>query len=95
MAEPAAWVLYEMISLIIDNTIGTLVSLVVLFSQLLESIGLDMGSGLAGLLLGLIILGVVGFLLAKFVFSSGKTIIMLIGIGAILLFIIYLGMAMA
>jgi hypothetical protein len=94
MAEPVAWILYEMIALIIENTIGTLISLLRLFSQFTASLGIVMGSGFSGFVLGFIILGVVCFLLAKFVFSSGKTILILVVAGIVLLFLIYLGASM-
>jgi len=92
MAEPAAWLLYDMIALVIQNTIGTVISLMALFVRFLDSIGFVMGSGFGGFVLGFLVLGVAGFLLAKFVFSSGKTVFALIAIGMVLLVIIYLGM---
>jgi len=93
MADPAAWVLYEMVALIINNTVGTLVSLLRLLVQFMGSISMVMGVGLGGVVLGLLLLGVVLFFLAKFVFSSGKTIVFLIAAGVLLLLLIYMGMA--
>ena len=94
MAEPVAWILYEMVALIIQNTVGTLVSLLRLFAQFTSSLGIVMGSGFGGFVLGFMILGVVCFLMAKFVFSSGKTILVMLLAGVVLLFLIYLGASM-
>ena len=91
MADPAAWIMYEMVRLIINNTVGTMVGLLRLFAQLTSSLSIVMGSGIGGLVIGLILLGIIGFLLVKFVFSSGKTIMIMIFAGLVLLFLIYLG----
>jgi hypothetical protein len=94
MADPAGWILFEMAALIIQNTASTLVSLLVLFGQFMASLGIVMGSGFGGFVLGLMILGIVCFLLAKFVFSSGRTILVMLVAGIVLLFLIYLGASM-
>jgi hypothetical protein len=91
MAEPVAWILYEMIALIIENTIGTVIGLLRLFAHFTTSLGYIIGTGFGGFVLGFIILAIVIFLLGKFVFSSGKTILVLIALGILLLFLIYLG----
>ncbi len=94
MAEPALYVLYEMVLLIISNTIGTLSSLLGLFMRFMQSIGAVMGSGFGGFVLGFLVLGLVVFFLAKFVFSSGKTVLVLIAVGVMLLVLLFTGMAM-
>lgn len=91
MAEPVAWILYEMVALVIENTVGTLISLMRLFVLFTTSLGYVMGSGLGGFVLGFVILGIVIFLLGKFVFSSGKTVLIMIALGVLLLFLIYFG----
>jgi hypothetical protein len=92
MVQPAVWILYEMVTLVLENSIGTLIGLLRLFAQFVASLSLVMGSGFGGFVLGFVILGLVGILLIRFLLTSGKTIAIMLAIGILLLYLIYMGM---
>jgi hypothetical protein len=79
MAEGPLYVILDMITLILDNTIGTLLRLLGMSGNLMESLSLvsSVGGGL-GLLIVLAVIFVVGFFVFKFLLRSMKTIGMLI-----------------
>lgn len=93
MVESVISVIFEMVSLLVNNTAGTVKGMFELFLRFLGSIGLVIGSGFGGFVLGILILGFVGFFLAKFVFSSGKTILILMAAGFLLLLFLIMGTA--
>jgi hypothetical protein len=94
MAESALMALMEMVSLLISNTLGTLAGLARLFLEFMAHIGLVMGTSSGGFVLGFMLLGAVAFFLAKFVFSSGKAILMLIAAGVVLFVVLFIGISM-
>ena len=91
MAESALGILFEMIFLLLSNVISTLLGLLELFIQFVGSMDPVVSSGPGGILLGVIVVGLVVFALAKFVFSSGKSIMILIILGILLILFLVVG----
>lgn len=79
----------EMILLIINNTINTLLNIIGLFGEFLNSMGIVSGFGPFPFLLSVLILGVVLFFLGKFFIRSLKTIVLLFIAGFVILGIIF------
>ncbi len=94
MAEGPIFVMLDMISLILENTIGTILSLMGLGGNLIESLSgvLGVGGGL-GLIIVIVILAAVGFFVVKFIFGSMKTIAMLMLGGLAILAFLFIGSA--
>ncbi|RLI97847.1 MAG: hypothetical protein DRO99_02290 [Candidatus Aenigmatarchaeota archaeon] len=92
MPDSAFGVLYEIVTLVVSNTIGTVHEVLSLFYRFCQHVGLVMGSSFGGFVLGLILFGVVGIFIAKFFMSSGKTVMVLLAAAAILLVILFAGM---
>jgi hypothetical protein len=96
MAEGPIYIILDMLTTIIKNTVETVFTLLGLSGDLLSSLSvvLSVGGGL-GLLIVLIVLGAVGFFVVKFLLGSMKTVAMLIlGFLAILAFL-FIGAAFA
>jgi len=92
-AESPLLIILNMIILVITNTIGTVVKLFAYFFDLLKSLGfVSTIGGPFVFLLSVVIIGLVGFFLLKFIFGAGKGIILLIIVGIILLWIIILSL---
>jgi hypothetical protein len=88
MSSPLGLIL-EMISLVISNTINTLVNILELFTDLLHSLGFVSGSGPLAFLIAVLILGVLLFFLAKFFIGSLKTVALLFIAGLVILGILF------
>ncbi len=89
MADSPVGVLIEMVALVIQNTIGTIQSLWKLLIDLINTLtGATSSGGPVMGFIAIVILVAVIFLLAKFVFNSGKQIVILLAIGAFLFFIV-------
>ncbi len=91
MASSALSVLFEMVILLISNVISTMHGMMELFIDFMGSMDPVLSSGPGGIVLGMIVIGLVVFALAKFVFSSGKSIIILIILGVLLVAFLMLG----
>lgn len=93
MADSPIGVLIEMIALVIQNSIGTIQSLWKLLIDLINTLtGATASGGPVMGFIAIVILVAVIFLLAKFVFNSGKQIIILLAIGAFLFFVVMLSL---
>ncbi|UCD02918.1 MAG: hypothetical protein JSV63_04005 [Candidatus Aenigmatarchaeota archaeon] len=94
MAEGPIYVILDMITVVIQNTIGTVFSLFGLSGNLLESLSLvsAAGGGL-GLAIVLIIIAGVGFFVVKFLLRSMKLIGILVLAGLGILAFIFVGSA--
>ena len=94
MSDAPLNILFEMIVLVMSNVIGTMLKLLGMFGQLVGSLlqVIGVGGGL-GLVIGLVILGLVVYFLAKFFFGSMKTVIILAAAGVIVLFLIVWGLS--
>ena len=78
MAEGAAYVLLDIIGLLVQSTVGTMLDLLGLSGKLLGSLSfLSSGGGLVGIGVAMLIISVVGFLVAKFLLGSVKTLMKL------------------
>ncbi len=78
MAEGTIFIILEMIMLVIENSVGTLLSLFGMSGSLMESLSVisNVGGGL-GLMIVLVVIGAVGFFVVKFVLGTMKTLAML------------------
>ncbi len=88
MSSPIDLIL-EMISLVIENVINTLVNIFGLFGEFLHSLGFVSGSGPLPFLISVLILGVVLFFLGKFFIRSLKTVFFLFIVGIVILAILF------
>jgi hypothetical protein len=92
MAEGAAYVILQMLGLLAQSTVGTVLDLLKLSENLLTSLSfLSSGGGLLGIGFAMLIISVVGFLLAKFILGSVKTLMKLAFAAILLVGIILLG----
>jgi hypothetical protein len=93
MAESLLTIIIQMISLLFTNTASTFVGIIRLFGQLLESAGLtsEVG-GFLGFAVSVLVVGVVGYFIAKILFRSGKLMIILFIIGLVLVYLLLLGL---
>jgi hypothetical protein len=92
MAEGAAFVLLEIIEVLAQSTLGTMVDLLGLSDRLLSSLSfVSTGGGLLGIGVALAVIAVVGLLLAKFFLGSVKTLMKLAFVAIMLLAMILLG----
>ncbi len=86
MNGSAMGTIFEMVQLLISNTVGTLMELGGLFSQLVNQLGVvSITAGTGGLIVSLAVLAVVMFLIGKFVISSAKALIVLFILGLLVL----------
>ncbi len=93
-AEGPIFVILDMISLLIENTVGTMMSLLGLSGDLMGSLSLVMSSGgLLGMVVAFAVLLLVGFFLLKIFFGSVKTVAMLALAGVLLLVFILVGLS--
>ncbi len=88
------YIIMQMISLLVENGLSTLVSLGNLFGRLLYVLGFitKVGGGI-GLAVSVIVLAAVGIFFAKFVLSSGKQLIILGTVALLLMILLSLSMA--
>ncbi len=85
--------LLEMIFVLLDNTIGTLQSLFVLFQDFFGGMmGISEIGGMPTFIFSVIIIGLVVFFLAKFFFKSAKTILLLIVVGIVMVAVLFMGL---
>ncbi|MCD6495978.1 MAG: hypothetical protein J7K54_01780 [Candidatus Aenigmarchaeota archaeon] len=79
MSEGPLIVIFKMVALVIDNTVGTLTSIMGLTGDLFSSLSvvLSVGGGI-GVVVFVGVLGIAGFFVFKFVLGSMKTLGMLI-----------------
>lgn len=95
VVESPLVIIIEMIRLLIDNTIRTVLDLIGMFLNLLGSLGfISAIGGIGVLILAVIIIAVVVYFLGKFVFGAGKGIIFLFIAGVIVAAILLLGLAL-
>ncbi len=89
MAASPIGIILDMVILVIDNTIGTILSIFGLFGDLLASMmGVSSAGGTLGIVLFFVVLGLVGFFVFKLFVGALKTIGMLVvAVLAILAFI--------
>lgn len=86
------FVIFEMVVLIISNTISTFGGIIGLFGKLAESLGIVSSvGGPIGFVISVIILGTVGFFIAKLFLGGGKKLVILVPLAIIVLFLITLG----
>ncbi len=86
MAEGPLFIILEMIQLLLENVLGTMLSLFGLLGELLGSLLVVIGvGGTLGLFLAVAILAVVGFFMAKFFFGSMKTVALLVMAGFLII----------
>ncbi len=88
MESPIGLIL-EMLSLVIRNTLSTLISIFELLRELVHSLGFVGDFGALPFIISVIILGGVLFFAGKFFISSLKTIIMLFLAGFLILLAVF------
>ncbi len=94
MAEGAIYVILEMISLMIENSIGTLLSLLGLSGDLMTSLSfVSQNGGMFGLFVVFGLIFIIGFFLLKFFMGSVKTVFMLIFAGVLIVAFLLVGMS--
>ncbi|MBN2042352.1 MAG: hypothetical protein JW754_00940 [Candidatus Aenigmarchaeota archaeon] len=92
MASPLS-VLIDMIFLLLDNTIGTIQSLFVLFQEFFGGLmGISEAGGMPTFIFSVVIIGLVVFFLAKFFFKSAKTILLLVVVGIAMIAVLFLSL---
>ncbi|MFH0956653.1 MAG: hypothetical protein V1813_02200 [Candidatus Aenigmatarchaeota archaeon] len=92
MAEGAAYVLLDIIKMMAESTVGTMVNLLGMAERLLSALSfLTTGGGLLGIGVALAVIAVVGFLTAKFLLGSVKTLMKLAFVGILIIGLIILG----
>ncbi len=91
MTEGPLIIILKMIMVVIENVLGTMLSLLGMLGQLLGSLFVVSAvGGTLGIFLAFAIFSIVGFFLAKFFFGSVKTVILLIIAGfLILIFLVW------
>jgi len=94
MVESAIAVLFQMVWYMIGNVIETFMGLAGLFLKFMAAMGPVLSVGAGGVVLGIIVIGLVMFALAKFVFSSGKSIMILILLGILLVLFLLVGVSL-
>jgi lipopolysaccharide export LptBFGC system permease protein LptF len=95
MAEGALYVILEMITLLIQNSVGTVMSILGLSGDLVTSLSpVSQSGGLLGLLIVFGIVFVVGYFLMKFFMGSVKSVVMLLFGGVLLVLFIVLGLSL-
>lgn len=88
MAESPLTVLAEMIRFLIDGVIFNFKGILDLYGRLLASVGISAEvGGPVGLGLSVLLVGLIGYLVAKFLLGEGKIIAILLVIGFVLGFI--------
>ena len=84
-------IILEMVTLLIRDILNTFQGIFRLFGSLLESLGIVTAEGgTIGFLASLLILGVVGFFLARFLFGGAFRLILLFVVGIVLAYILIL-----
>lgn len=92
MADAPLQIILEMVNTIIASTIMTFERIFALFGSLMESLGVVSSvGGPAGFAVSVLVIGIVGFFLLKFVFGVGKKLILLVIVGIVLMYVILLG----
>lgn len=92
MAEGAAFVILDIIEFLARSTVGTMLDLLGLSGRLLESLSfLSSAGGLLGIGLALLIISGAGFLVAKFLLGSVKTLVKLAFVGIVIVALLLLG----
>ena len=79
----------EMITLLLRNTINTLLNILEILRELFAALGVIGGSGLFPFIVSVLFLGGVLFFLGRFFFNSMKTILILFVVGFVILFILF------
>ncbi len=93
MAESPLGILIEMISVLLENTIGTLQSLFGLFRDFFSAMfGISQSGGFFPFLFSVVIIGIVLLFLAKFFFRSAKTILVMLAVGAIMVAVLFVSL---
>ncbi len=90
MADAPLSIIFDMAKIVLENTIGTLLSVFGLFGDLIASmLGVSAAGGTLGVILFFVVLGVVGYLMFKFFVGALKTIgLLVLGVIALLAFIV-------
>ncbi len=95
MVEGPIYVILDMITLVLKNTVGTIFSLLGLSENLLGSLtAVTLAGGGLGLAIVLVIIAVVGFFVVKFLLRSMKLIAILILLGLGVLAFLFVGSAL-
>jgi hypothetical protein len=93
MAESPLLVIIEMINVLIENTLGTMLRMLGLSGDLANSLfSLSSGGGGLAVALAFLILGAVIFFIAKFFFGSLKTVVKLIVVGLVIVAVLIIGL---
>lgn len=86
MTEGPLIVIFNMITLLIENTVNTVASLFVLIRELFGSLAFVSAIGGAeGIMVTVFILAIVGVFLLKFFWGSLKTVLILVFLGFLIL----------
>ena len=92
MAESAVSIILQMIFFLIRSTLDTFLGVASLFGKLPASLGpLSQALGPAGFGLSILIIGLVGFFIAKFLFRDAKRLIILVVASFVLAYLLILG----
>ncbi|RKY38084.1 MAG: hypothetical protein DRP76_04940 [Candidatus Omnitrophota bacterium] len=91
MATSTIGTLFEMIHILVSNTIGTLGQMFTKLGELAANLQfVSEAGGLAGVIIAVSIGAIVFILFAKFVLGAGKTLIFLFTVGLLILIILSL-----
>jgi hypothetical protein len=95
MAEGPIYVIMDMVTLLLGNTVKTIFSLMGLSGDLLSSLSAVVGAGGGlGLVIVLVVLGLVGFFVVKFLLGSMKTVAFLVLATLAILAFMFIGSAL-
>jgi hypothetical protein len=91
MVDAPLTVIFEMVTMVLQNTVSTLFNLFGMMGNLSSSLFFIGNTGILGLSVAIIVMVVVLFFVGKFVLKSGKLIIILFIIGFLLLMVMFSG----
>jgi len=92
MPESPLGIVLQMVAVLVDSIVDTFEKIILLFTKLLVTLGFvsEIGGPIA-FVISVVILGLVGFFLARLFFGEGKKLLILIPLGMILLYLLLLG----
>lgn len=84
-------IIANMVAMLVNNTIDTLMAIINMFGDLLASLGFvsEVGGPL-GFVVSIIIIAVVGYFVARIVIGSGKKLIIMLIIAIVLIYVLVL-----
>jgi len=92
MAESAVGAILELVVFLIETTVSTFQGIIERFGALVESLGVVSSvGGPVAFVVSLVIVGIVGFFLAKILFGAGIKLILLIVVALVLVYVLVLG----